>query len=141
MKNPSMSRRFWPLLIVCLSVSLLTAGCFTIPTYAPYGRSVKLLPPDKPAEVRREYRTWFILGGLFPLDNTMPADIIAKEKLTEARVIVQDTVEDAGIAAALTFILPILILPQTVVIEGNRAPVDSPVESTVTPSVTGPRGQ
>ena len=137
MNTASTSRRHWPFLIVCLSVSLLTAGCFTIPTYAPYGRSVKILPPDEPAQVRREYRTWFILGGLFPLDNTMPAEIIAREKLTEARVIVQDTVEDAGIAAALTFILPILILPQTVVIEGNRAPV----ESTVTPPVTGPHGQ
>jgi hypothetical protein len=137
MKNPSMSRRCWPILIACLSASLLAAGCFTIPTYAPHGQSVKILPPDKPAEVRREYRTWFILGGLFPLDNTMPAEIIAREKLTEARVIVQDTVGDAGIAAALTFILPILILPQTVVVEGNRAPL----ESTVTPPAAGPHGQ
>lgn len=137
MKNPSTSRRCWPLLIVCLSMSLLTEGCFTIPTYAPYGRSVRILAPGEPAQVRREYRTWFILGGLFPLDNTMPAEIIAQEKLTEARVIVLDTVPDAGIAAALTFILPILILPQTVVIEGNRAPA----ESNVTPPGAGPRGQ
>jgi len=132
-----LSRRIRPVLVACLSLLLLTAGCFTIPTYAPYGQSVRLLPPDKPAQIRREYRTWFILGGLFPLDNTMPAEIIAQEKLTEARVIVQDTVEDAGIAAALTIILPILILPQTVVVEGNRAPV----ESTTPPPAASPQDQ
>jgi len=137
MKRPIVSRRHRLFVIACLSLSLLTEGCFTIPTYAPYGQSVKILPPDQPAQVRREYRTWFILGGLFPLDNTMPAEIIAQEKLTEARVIVQDTVEDAGIAAALTLILPILILPQTVVIEGNR----TPVQSTDSPSVAGPHGR
>jgi hypothetical protein len=137
MTGPLKRHHHRPILIACLSLSLLTAGCFTIPTYAPYGQSVKILPPDIPAQVRREYRTWFILGGLFPLDNTMPSEIIAQEKLTEARVIVQDTVEDAVIAAALTFILPLFILPQTVVIEGNRAPVGS----TITPSATGPHGR
>jgi len=137
MTGPPRRRRRRPILVASLSLSLLTAGCFTIPTYAPYGESVKLLPPGQPAQVRRVYRTWFILGGLFPLDNTMPAEIIAQEKLTEARVIVQDTVEDAGIAAALTFILPIFILPQTVVVEGNRAPVDSKAK----PIVADPRGQ
>jgi len=135
--GPSKRHRHRPILAACLSLSLLTAGCFTIQTYAPHGEPVKLLPPGQPAQVRREYRTWFILGGLFPLDNTMPAEIIAQEKLIEARVIVLDTVPDAFIAAALTFIIPILILPQTVVVEGNRAPVDS----NITPSVTDPRGQ
>jgi hypothetical protein len=137
MITPSRSLRRRPILVACLSLSLLTAGCFTIPTYAPHGASVKILPPDQPAQVRREYRTWFMLGGLVPLDNTMPAEIIAREKLTEVRVIVKDTLQDAGIAAFYSFLVPILIIPQTIVIEGNRAPV----ESNVTPSVAVPRGQ
>lgn len=108
------------LLIACMA--LLTPGCFTTHTYAPYGEHIRLLAPDEPAEVRRVYRTWFMLGGLIALDDTMPAEIIAREKLTEVRVIVLDTVQDAGVAIITTILLPLFILPQTIVIEGNRAP-------------------
>jgi len=122
MTAPSTSRRLRPVLIAGLSLSLLMTGCFSIRTYAPYGDSVRILAPDEPAEVRRVYRTWFMLGGLITLDDTMPAEIIAREKLTEVRVIVLDTVQDAGVAIITTILLPLFILPQTIVIEGNRAP-------------------
>jgi hypothetical protein len=135
--NPLRRSRYLPLLVVYLVLSLLTEGCFSIQTYAPYGTTVKLLPPDKPAKVRRVYRTWFMLGGLVPLDNTMPAEIIAREKLTEVRVIVEDNIHDAGIAVLVTFLLTLFILPQTVVVEGNRAPV----ESTAVPPFAGQLGQ
>jgi len=120
MTTPAPRRPLRPILAACLS--LLASGCFTIPTYAPYGEHVRLLAPDEPAEVRRVYRTWFILGGLIPLDNTMPAEIIAREKLVEARIIVEDTVQDAGVAVVTTILLPLFILPQTIVVEGNRTP-------------------
>ena len=113
-------RRLRGILIGC--VALLTAGCFTIQTYAPYGEHVRLLAPGEPAEVRRVYRTWFMLGGLIPLDDTQPAEIIAREKLTAVRVIVEDNIEDAGVAVFATILIPLFILPQTIVIEGNRAP-------------------
>lgn len=135
-RRRSPRRALHGLLIAC--TALLAQGCFTIPTYAPYGEPVRLLAPDEPAEVRRVYRTWFILGGLIPLDNTMPGEIIAREKLTEARIIVEDTVQDAGVAIITTILLPLFILPQTIVIEGNRTPHQAAADSR-TPASGSPR--
>jgi hypothetical protein len=122
--KPSRCYPFQPILVALLLLSLLT-GCFTVPTYAPYGEPIRIMAPDEPAQVRRVYRTWFMFGGLVPLDNTMPAEIIAREKLTSVRVIVEDNIQDAGSAVLATILLPLFILPQTVIVEGNREPIDS----------------
>lgn len=65
--------------------------------------------------------------GLVPLHDKEPDEIIAHERLTEVRVTVKDVIPDAIIGLIHTVVLGnIGILAQTIVIEGNRAPEDSP---------------
>ncbi|HEY8038052.1 MAG TPA: hypothetical protein VIF37_20960 [Methylobacter sp.] len=109
-------------LTLFLIVSL--SACFQVNMEAPYGPDVKVLPKDVPVEVTRRYQKWYAIWGIFELGPTSnPADIIAREKLVEARVYTEDSVEDviSGIFYVLLFPIGIL-LPQTIVVEGNRLP-------------------
>lgn len=107
-----------------LAVAFLSAGCFVVEVNAPYGPDVRVLPPDVPVEVTRRYQKWYAIWGIFPLSANDPSDIIAKERLVEARVFTQDSVEDviSGIAYFLLFPAGIIV-PQTIVVEGNRVPL------------------
>ena len=108
-------------------IPILCSGCFTVHTHARYGRDIKLLSPEDPVTVTRTYRAWFALWGLVPLHDKEPDEIIAHERLTEVRVTVKDVIPDAIIGLIHTVALGnIGILAQTIVIEGNRAPEDSP---------------
>ena len=116
-------------LILILSIT----ACFQVPIDAPYGPDVKLLSRDVPVEVTRRYQKWYAVWGIFPLDpSSNPADIIAREKLVEVRVYTEDAIEDAISGFFFTILFPAgIILPQTIVVEGNRAPreTDQPTET------------
>lgn len=107
-----------------LAVAIANAGCFVVEVNAPYGPDVRALPPDVPVEVTRRYQKWFAIWGIFPLSANDPSDIIAKEHLVEARVYTEDSVEDviSGLFYVLLFPAGILV-PQTIVVEGNRVPL------------------
>jgi hypothetical protein len=101
-------------------------GCFTIRFEAPYGPDVKVLPPGVPVEVTRKYQKWYAVWGILPLSETSdPRDIILREKLVEVRIATENALEDTT-SNAFIFILFQLgfIIPQTVRVEGNRAPLD-----------------
>ena len=69
-----------------LSAALLgLTGCFNIDVVAPPGADITLMASKQPTKVRREYRTWFVVWGMVPLDNRMPELVLAHEKLTDAR--------------------------------------------------------
>ncbi len=108
------------LLVLIVTVT----GCFKVQVQAQYGPDVKLLPRDVPVEVTRRYQKWYAIWGIFPLDETSnPADIIAREKLTEVRVYTEDSIEDAISGFFYVLLFPTgILLPQTIVVEGNRAP-------------------
>lgn len=103
--------------LLCLGLS----GCFSTELVAPVNRNVTLLTLDQPASYHNEYRNWYLLAGLLPIWTTQPEEIIEKEKLSEVRVNVEDTITD-GVIVFLTGMLFIGIFPQTVVIEGNPGP-------------------
>jgi hypothetical protein len=116
-----MKRRAIAVLLACTTLS----GCFTVDVAAPPGADVTLVSSKAPTTVRREYRTWFVVWGLTPLDNTMPEKPIAHEKLTDVRVIVEDNIPDALHGILYGLLLPIGLVTQTVILEGNRAPAEA----------------
>lgn len=107
-----------------LFAAILLSACFRVRVNAPYGPEVRVLPMDEPVEVTVRYQKWYAIWGIFPLDEaSSPADIIAEEKLIEARVYTEDSVEDAISGFFYVLLFPTgIILPQTIVVEGNRAP-------------------
>jgi len=111
-------------LIFELALLASTAGCFFVDMQAPYGPDVKVLPRDAPVEVTRRYQKWFAIWGIFHLAGKDPSEVIAEEKLVEARVYTEDSVEDVISGFIYFFVFPAgIILPQTIVVEGNRAPL------------------
>ena len=111
-------------------VLLSCAGCFSVDLYAPHGANVYLISAEKPVKVRRDLRTWYVVWGLVHLDNTMPDTVIAREHLTEVRVITVDTVPDALIGFLYNVLIPIGLANQAMTIEGNRA-APGPVGTTI----------
>lgn len=112
------------MLLVFLAV---LSGCFTVNAVAPVGPDVTVLPPDVPVEVTQRYQRWYAIFGIFPLSPTGEVqDIIAREHLVQVRVYTEDSVEDSIAGFFYTLIFPLgILLPQQVVVEGNRAPAAS----------------
>jgi hypothetical protein len=102
-----------------LSLALF-AGCTHVQVAAPYGRPVRLMDATKKASIRRQYHAWFVIWGAVRLAGKDPVDVIRDEALCEARVQIEDNVPDAGIGFVYNFIQPIGLVPQTIVVEGNR---------------------
>jgi len=103
--------------------SLFLSGCFTTSIDASYGENVRLLPANTPVEVTKRYQKWYALWGVFPLT---PSDTVAatitREGLVEARIYTEDSLEDAISGFFYVIIFPTgIIMPQTIVIEGNRS--------------------
>jgi hypothetical protein len=116
-----MSARSQGFILFALSIVLLPpAGCYRIDMYAPHGMDVTLASSKQPLEVQRHWRTWFVVWGVTPLDNNMPDTQIAREQLTEVRVITTDTVPDALLGVLYNVLIPIGLANQSIVIEGNR---------------------
>jgi hypothetical protein len=112
-----MIKRLAPILVLIL---LPTAGCFRIDMYAPHGMNVTLISSKEPVKVKRTWRTWFVVWGHVPLDNTMADTQITREKLTEVRVVTTDTVPDAFLGILYNVLIPIGLANQSMLIEGNR---------------------
>jgi hypothetical protein len=105
-----------------LLVLVLSTACFNIEMYAPHGMEVTLLPSDAPVEVEREWRTWYVVWGFSPLDDTMPVEHIQREQLTEVRLITEDNIPDALHGILYNVLIPIGLVNQTLILQGNRAP-------------------
>lgn len=103
------------------------AGCFVMRCDAPPPPGVRLLSETAPVEFSRKYQKWYAAWGLFPLT---PADdpkyIIANEKLVEARILQQDSTEDLLAGFIFTYMFVGVILPQSVIVEGNRTATAPP---------------
>jgi hypothetical protein len=119
-------RRAHRLLAAALAglLACTSTGCFHVRAEAPpFPEHVRLLPPDAPVEVRREYQTFYYAWGLFPMS---PADqvkyIIEHERLVEARVVQGGLLEGiiAGFFGAI--VIGGFVLPQNITVEGNRHP-------------------
>ncbi|WP_428355828.1 hypothetical protein [Methyloprofundus sp.] len=116
------------LILVLLTLSL--SACFSVPLEAPYGQDVKLLPAGTPVEVTKRYQKWYAIWGIFPLTmSDYPAEVIAREDLAEARIYTEDTIEDAFSGFVYVMLIPAGILPQSIVIEGNRRKYARPTKS------------
>jgi hypothetical protein len=114
-------RQFFILLLICLYCS----GCFRVDLYAPYGTNVTLISSKEPTKVERRWRTWFVAWGISPLDNTTADLKISREQLTNVRVIVEDNIPDALHGILYLVIVPIGLVNQTVVVQGNRSSSNS----------------
>lgn len=106
-------------LLSLVFVFLVCSGCFQTQLHAPLGRQVRLLAQDEPVKFRTEYKNWYLVYGFVPIWTTQPEEIIRKQKLVEVRARTQDTVSDA-IITAVSMLLPLMIFPQHVIVEGNR---------------------
>lgn len=111
-------------LISLICLLSLVSGCFQTKLHAPLGRQIRLLDQDEPVKFHTEYKNWYVLYGFVPIWTKQPEEIIRKENLVEVRARTQDTVSDA-IITAVSMVLPIMIFPQHVIVEGNR-PSDLP---------------
>jgi hypothetical protein len=103
-----------------LSLALLS-GCFQTKLDAPPDREVRILSREEPAEFKKEYKNWYLFYGMIPVWTTQPEEIIRKENLVEVRAQTMDTVADA-IITLTSSLLPVLVFPQHVIVEGNREP-------------------
>ena len=108
--------------ILFAATALGLTGCAHVDVVAPHGPSVYLSSNSAPMSVERRWRTWFLAWGISPFDNTMPVEYIQREQLTEVRVIVEDNVPDAFHSILYNVIFPFGLVPQTVVLQGNRSP-------------------
>jgi hypothetical protein len=106
-------------LISLICTLIVLSGCFQTQLHAPLGRHIRLLAQDEPAKFRTEYKNWYVLYGFVPIWTTQPEEIIRKQNLVEVRARTQDTVLDAVITT-VSMLLPIMIFPQHVIVEGNR---------------------
>lgn len=82
---------------------------------------MRILSREEPAEFRKEYKNWYLFYGMIPVWTTQPEEIIKEENLVEVRAQTMDTVADAVITLASS-LLPVLVFPQHVIVEGNREP-------------------
>ena len=119
-----MSRAGQRLTAAATAALLLCSGCFVMRCDAPPPPpGVRLLSEHAPVEFSRKYQKWYAAWGLFPLT---PADdpkyIIENERLVEARILQQDSTEDFFAGFIFTYMFVGVILPQSVIVEGNRAP-------------------
>lgn len=103
---------------------VLLSSCFNTSLIAPDNHEVKLMSAKEPAEFRKEYKNWYLLGGLLPVYTKQPDKIIAQENLVEVRVQTEDTVSDGVITATSMTLFSFAFYPQTVVVEGNRSKDD-----------------
>jgi len=101
-----------------LLMMLLLSGCFNTELMAPDNSSVFVMTAEKPAKFHMSYKNWYLFGGALPIYVTQPAEIIAKQKLVEARVQTEDRVSD-GIITLTTSWIFLAVFPQSVVVEGN----------------------
>lgn len=108
-------------LILPMTLSLCLSSCFQTELNAPEGKEVRIISHEDPVTFTDEYKNFYILGGLIPVWTTQPEEIIEKENLVEVRVRTRDTISDSVITL-LSMLLPILIFPQHVIVEGNRTP-------------------
>jgi hypothetical protein len=116
--------------MIMLAVLVVGAlGCAHVAVVAPYGQEVYLVSSEEKLPIERRWRTWYLVWGLTPLDNTMPSEYIQREQLNDVRVVVEDNIPDAFHALLYNVAIAIGLIPQTVVVEGNRLPtkVTSPV--------------
>ena len=74
---------------------------------------------NEPVNFTTEYKNFYLLGGLLPVWTTQPEEIIEQENLAEVRVRTRDTISDS-IITLVSCLLPIMVFPQHVVVEGNR---------------------
>ncbi|MBM4199916.1 MAG: hypothetical protein FJ189_01340 [Gammaproteobacteria bacterium] len=103
-----------------LALSVVLSGCFVTRLEAPDNQQVRLLAKGELARFHTEYKNFYLLYGFVPLWPTQPSEIIAKERLVEARAQTRDTVSDAVITA-ISMVFPLSVFTQHVVVEGNRA--------------------
>lgn len=126
-----------------LAALVAAPGCFVVRADAPPPPPhVRLLAADAPVEVSRKYQKWYAAWGLFPLSPAdEPAYIIESEKLVEARILQQDSLEDIVAGFIFTVVFSGAILPQSIIIEGNRTLTvpDSALAQHATPAAPAPR--
>ena len=102
----------------------LLSSCFNTSLIAPENHEVRVMSAKEPAEFRKEYKNWYLLGGLLPIYTKQPDKIIAQENLVEVRVQTEDTISDGVITATSMTLFNFAFYPQTVVVEGNRSKED-----------------
>lgn len=121
MKTTRSTARGWGCLLSALCF-IAAPACFRVQVHAPLGKDIFLLSAEDQVEVTKQYRTWYSLWGWYTLDERMPDTVIDDEYLSEVRVLYQGTLEDAFISFMNTIPIVTGILPQTLTVEGNRAP-------------------
>ncbi|MGR8935841.1 MAG: hypothetical protein ACU837_15880 [Gammaproteobacteria bacterium] len=110
--------KYFRLVLSLIAVPYLS-GCFTTELSAPPGKEVRILSREEPVKFSKEYKNFYLLGGLLPIWTTQPEEIIEKQNLVEVRVRTRDTVSDSVITL-ISCLLPIMVFPQHVIVEGNR---------------------
>ncbi len=112
-----------PLTFLIAVLALGPSGCAHVDVVAPHGQSVYLAPAAAPLPVERRWRTWFLVWGYSPLDNTMPAEYMQREQLSEVRVTVEDNALDALHSILYNVYFSSGLIPQTIILQGSRIPV------------------
>ena len=112
-----------PAVAAAFGLLCFATACTHVTVASPWDRHVRLMSRDEPTQVRRQYRAWYAIWGVVRVSGKDPADVIRDEGLCEVRVRVEDNVPDAFIGVMYTIIEPIGIIPQSIIVEGNRAKV------------------
>jgi len=103
-----------------MAVMLGATGCAHVAVMAPAGPPVYLAPSDASLPVERRWRTWYVVWGVTPLDDKMPAEYIQREHLSELSVIVEDNIPDGLHSFLYSTIMPVGLVPQTIILKGSR---------------------
>jgi len=104
-----------------LPLLLCLGGRFHVDLYAPRGREIWLISSDEPVEVERRWHLWFVAWGASLVNEEQADQMIEREQLTELRLVTEDNIPDAGLGFLYNILIPIGIVNQTLVLQGNRA--------------------
>ena len=108
--------------IILTVLAFAVIGCAHVSVVAPPGQTVYLASSVDKTQVQRRWHSWYLTWGLTPFNNAMPAEYIQREQLTEVRIIVEDNIPDALNAILYNVVMPFGLVPQTIIMQGNRPP-------------------
>lgn len=108
-------------MLAVLLATVCLAGCFQVDLHAPRGREVWLISSKEPVEIERRWHLWFFTFGLTIVNEEQADLMIEREQLTEVRLITEDNIPDAGLGILYNVLIPIGLVNQTLVLQGNRA--------------------
>jgi hypothetical protein len=104
--------------LICIISLLFLTSCYTIRVLSDADRPITLASQTESLPFKTQYRVWYVLWGLVPINDNTTNKILRETKLRKVRVTTKRTFVDYLISAVLNIFIPTTITTWTVEIEG-----------------------